>query len=491
MGSHSEKSLSGSQDDVTKPQAGHGAVVQVPSGAGNEAITWTPREEAKVLRKVDLFLLPTVWIMSLLAWMDRANLGNASIAGLTAELNLTSTQFSLAISTFYFGYIAAVPFAMTILSRTKPSITIPAIMGLWGVVTACMGAMTTFPQLIGLRTLLGALESIFNPGATYLFSNWYRPDEMGKRASYYMSAAQVGGAFGSLIAGGVMEHLEGARGIRGWRWLFIVEGVVTVVASLLAMLTLPDYPTTWRRLSAEQKVIATNRLTQVGIVTAKDGDSSAGKKVSVKEAIRISLSDWRTYGIAIAAIFLCGSLLIVYFYPVLVKGLGYDNPVKAQYMTVPLWVVGFVFSILSGIIGDRIPQHRAIVIVAGLSTSVILAIATCFVFDFTARYVLIAFMTGGVWAAFSGTFALCAELFQDVPPEVRALTLGIMSMASNTGNVYGAYLWPKEHAPKYLLGFGMVAATAGMTSIIFTAMWLKQQQERRAKMRRETQAEGI
>lgn len=251
------------------------------------------------------------------------------------ELDLSSTQFSLAISTFYckstfcscgalhfnsltrsltkqtkVGYIAAVPFVMTILSRTRPSITLPAVMGLWGVVTACMGTMTTFPQLMGLRTLLGALESIFNPGTTYLFSNWYRPAEMGKRASYYMSAAQVGGAFGSLIAGGVMEHLEGARGIRGWRWLFIVEGAVTVVAGFLTMLTLPDYPTTWRRLSARQRFIATNRLKQAGIATAKDGDAAAGKKLGVKEAIRMTLRDWRTYGIALGAIVRFSSLFL-------------------------------------------------------------------------------------------------------------------------------------------------------------------------------------
>lgn len=185
--------------------------------------------------------------------------------------------------------------------------------------------------------------------------------------------------------------------------------------------------------------------------------------------------------------FLVASLLVVYFYPALVKGLGYDNPVTAQYMTVPIWVVGFVFSVIAGWVGDRYPRHRALNIVGWLCMSMVLAIITCFVFNYTARYVFLSFMTGGVWAAFTGTMAFCSELFQDVPPEVRALTLAIMSMATNTGNVYGAYLWPKEHAPKYLLGFGMVAGTAAMTSIIFSAMWFKQRQEWRAKERREAE----
>lgn len=73
MGNQSEKSLSGSQEDVSKAQAGHASVVQVPSGGTEQSLaTWTPEEEAKVLRKVDIFLIPTVWLMSLLAWMDRA-----------------------------------------------------------------------------------------------------------------------------------------------------------------------------------------------------------------------------------------------------------------------------------------------------------------------------------------------------------------------------------------------------------------------------------
>lgn len=183
--------------------------------------------------------------------------------------------------------------------------------------------------------------------------------------------------------------------------------------------------------------------------------------------------------------FLTASLLIVYFYPVLVKGLGYDNPVTAQYMTVPLWAVGFVCSIAAGLIADRTPQHRALLISAWLSSTVILSIVICVVYNFTARYVLLTFMTGGVWAAFSQTMALCAELFQDVPPEVRALTLGIMSMASNIGNVYGAYLWPKEHAPKYLLGFGMAAGTATAVMIVFSFMWYKGRRDARLKLERE------
>ncbi len=172
--------------------------------------------------------------------------------------------------------------------------------------------------------------------------------------------------------------------------------------------------------------------------------------------------------------FVSATLIMAYFYPLLVRGLGYTNPITAQYMTVPIWAVGFVFAVGSGFIADRIPQHRALYIAGCLSLLAVMAIVTCGVHNFTARYVFLAFMTGGVWGGFSQAAAYIAELFQDKPPEVRAVTMGIMTMAANTGNIYGAYLFPAENAPKHLLGFGMVAATAGCSTIIFAFLWYMQ-----------------
>jgi len=163
---------------------------------------------------------------------------------------------------------------------------------------------------------------------------------------------------------------------------------------------------------------------------------------------------------------------MVYFYPVLVKGLGYTNTVTAQYMTVPIWVVGFVFTIISGFGTDRIPRYRGLLIAGCLLLLMVMAIITCVVYNFTARYVFLAFMAGGVWGAYALIIAYVAELFQDLLPEVRAVVVGLVGMAANTGYIYGAYLFPKEHAPKYLLGFGVVAATAAISSIILIILWV-------------------
>jgi MFS family permease len=145
---------------------------------------------------------------------------------------------------------------------------------------------------------------------------------------------------------------------------------------------------------------------------------------------------------------------------------------------VPIWVVGFVFTISVGFGADRIPQHRTLFIAGSVCILSIMGIATCIVYNFTARYVFLSFMTGGVWGAYSQAVAFMAEVFQDRPPEMRAIAMGIMTAAANTGFIYGAYLFPKEHAPKYLLGFGVVAATGGVTTIIYIFIWSMLRRER-------------
>src|SRR6185295_9599350 len=126
-------------------------------------------------------------------------------------------------------------------------------------------------------------EAGFTSGVTFVFSCWYRPDELGKRASLFITSSLLGGAFGGLIAGGVMDHLEGSRGLRGWRWLFLVEGVVTITISLIAVFILPDYPATCRRLTPEQRTVAVNRLRNVGIIV-NDGTDSR-KKISILNSV--------------------------------------------------------------------------------------------------------------------------------------------------------------------------------------------------------------
>jgi MFS family permease len=190
------------------------------------------------------------------------------------------------------GYLIFGPPSNLLVARLRPSIYLPCLMVVWGTCTCCMAAVKTYPQLLVLRILTGIAEAGFTPGLYFLLSCWYVPKEQGKRGAVVFSAALVGGAFGGIVAGTVTGGLEGAHGIRGWRWLFIIEGVVTIGSAILASFILPDFPSTCRRFTVREKEIANARLTLVGTATQQYSGMPPLGKV---ESITLAVKDWRTW----------------------------------------------------------------------------------------------------------------------------------------------------------------------------------------------------
>lgn len=105
-----------------------------------------------------------------------------------------------------------------VLSRTRPSLYIPFLMLLWGAVAALMALVKTPAQLLGMRFLLGAMEAGFSPAILFIISTWYRRKEQSKRFMTFLSAGILSGAFGGIIAGAIVDSLDGAHGITGWKW---------------------------------------------------------------------------------------------------------------------------------------------------------------------------------------------------------------------------------------------------------------------------------
>jgi MFS family permease len=161
-------------------------------------VRWSKKspEEKKLVRKIDLFLMPTIWVLYLLSYMDRTNIGNAKTAGMAKDLALTDSQYSLAVTTFQIGYVVAGPPSNMILTRTRPSIYIPILMILWGTVVACLATVKTPAQLLGVRFLLGIMEAGFSPAVLFIISSWYRKHEQSKRFMIFLSAGILSGAFG-------------------------------------------------------------------------------------------------------------------------------------------------------------------------------------------------------------------------------------------------------------------------------------------------------
>ncbi|KAF4826883.1 MFS transporter prlL [Colletotrichum tropicale] len=430
-----------------------------------QTITWTEEEEKALVKKIDLFLMPTIWLMYLLSYMDRTNIGNAKIAGMADDIGLSSSQYSIVLVVFFIGYVLFEPPSNMILVRTRPSLYLPFIMALWGVLTCVMSVVKEYHHLIVLRVFVGIMESGFAPGILLIISSWYRRGEQSRRFAVFMSAAILSGAFGGLLAGAITSGLEGAHGIRGWRWLFIVEGVATIGWAGMSAFILLDFPATSTRLTPREREIAVARL-QEDNVTVRNADEKLGKGKSFMLALR----DWRTWGFIFGYMVIVGSSTLSYFYPTLVHGLGFTSTVQAQYMTVPIYAFAFVCTAITGYFGDKIPDHRGLVIAAWLAFSMITSIIVCVVYNFTARYVLLVLMAAGLWASNAMSLSFASSTFGSMDAEVRAIALALMNALGNLAQIYGAYLFPTDDAPKYLMGFGVISGMLGFGTVVYVIM---------------------
>ncbi|KAL4865523.1 hypothetical protein BDV12DRAFT_211025 [Aspergillus spectabilis] len=295
-------------------------------------VTANAAANAALVRKQDMRLVPLCALMYLLAYLDRSNIGNAKIMNADQEKDLltitgtSSYQYSIALAVFLVAYtIFEIP-ANFFLKMIGPSKWFCLLMISWGTVASCMGVIENFGGLMATRFILGIFEAGLAPGLAYYITFWYRANERSIRLAFIYSTATLAGAFGGALAYGI-SHLNMTRGLEGWRWLFIIEGLPSVVCAFIVLFFLPDYPEKSRFLNEEERQLAMARM-------EFNGSKGTAGNMSWAQA-RETLYDLRLYAHYIVYFSKsCPFSSLSLFTPSIVSGLGYSS-VQAQLMTVP------------------------------------------------------------------------------------------------------------------------------------------------------------
>ncbi|OJD23005.1 hypothetical protein ACJ73_05645 [Blastomyces percursus] len=216
-------------------------------GEEESAEMFSAKEAAAIRRRIDFRLIPALGLMYGISLMDRKNVSNAAIAGMRNDLDLLQGyRYSLITLTFFITYVIFQP-PMTVLCRKiGPRLFLPGICLLWGVVIIGFGFTNSWTTMVALRLILGILEAGYFPGTIYLLSTWYLKFEVARRYSVFYLIGSFASALSGILAYGLMQ-MEGVQGIRGWRWIFIMEGVITVAIALIGYLFIVRFP------DAEQK----------------------------------------------------------------------------------------------------------------------------------------------------------------------------------------------------------------------------------------------
>jgi len=203
------------------------------------------------LRKITLRLIPFLFILYIVAWLDRVNVGFAGLQ-MNADLGFSSAAFGFGSGVFFLGYCLFEVPSNLILHRVGARRWIARIMITWGAISVGMMFVRSALAFYVLRFLLGAAEAGFFPGIVYYLSQWYPEAQRARAIAGFMTAVPVSGVVGGPLSGALLS-LNGVLGLAGWQWLFLVEGLPAILLGLIVLVYLTDRPDTAHWLSSAEK----------------------------------------------------------------------------------------------------------------------------------------------------------------------------------------------------------------------------------------------
>ncbi|KAK4952134.1 hypothetical protein LTR10_010054 [Elasticomyces elasticus] len=307
------------------------------------------RIDKALVRSLDLKLIPWLTLLYLVSFLDRTNIGNAKIDGLLEDLHMTGGQYNACLSLFFVSYAGFEPLTNILLKRLRPSVFLPIIMVLWGITMTCMGLVHDFSGLAAARFFLGVAEAGLFPGVNYYLSCWYKRSEIGIRAAIFFSAAALAGSFGGLLAAAIAK-MDGVGGKHGWCWIFILEGLVTVLIGLASYWFVHDFPDDAKFLSDVDRQRVIRRL-------KADAQSSAEHEEFKMSYFWASFKDWKTWSFAVIYMGCDGALYAFsLFLPTIISQLGY-TATTANLLSVPPYAAAAVLTIFIGWLADRTAQR--------------------------------------------------------------------------------------------------------------------------------------
>ncbi|EJT53305.1 nicotinamide mononucleotide permease [Trichosporon asahii var. asahii CBS 2479] len=396
--------------------------------------------------------------------------------GLEEDFNMTSDQYSVVLLVFFISYVLFEVPSNLLIARCRPSLYLSILCVIWGGVSACMAATNNWKQLAAVRFCLGVVEAGFAPGVAFYLSSWYRRYELSSRYAIYYTATAVSGAFSGLLAGLITQHLEGARGLKGWQWLFIIEGVGSSAVGCVTWIFMPDWPATTKFLSPAERQLAAQRLAADGL-----GNTAGGEKTSEWSAVKMAVSDWRVWVLVLLYMLCTGAQTVQYFVPTLVSGLGWTG-YDAQYHTIPVYAAAFVYILVFCFCSDW-RRNKPLFITIAATIGAACFIVTVATTTHIVQYVFLIFGFGAVYAVCPLVLTWVPNVITH-PAEKRAVAIALANALGNSASIYGVFLWPAKDAPRYVPGWSATTVWMALIGVIATvfAIALKRYPEKGAEV---------
>jgi ACS family tartrate transporter-like MFS transporter len=400
--------------------------------------------EDRTRHKVALRLLPFLFLLYIVNYVDRTNLGFAAL-GMERDLGFTDSVFGMGAGVFFFSYMALqIPGALLV-ERWSARKVISACLVAWGALTVVSGLVHTPMQLYAARFVLGAAEASFFPGVVVYLSHWFQRADRAKAASNFMAAIPVSFVVGSPVAGWIISHHW--LGVSGWRWLFFAEGLPALILGVVTFYYLTDRPADASWLEADGRSWLEERLRQER--------APGARRDSAFEALRS-----RSVLMLAAAYFMNNPAAYVFFFwfPTMLKRIAGVSDLRIGMLGAIPFAVCFLVMQLNGWHSDRQRErrwHAGVPLLIATTGWIGLAMGTHSLVSTMVLFTMIAIGT----ASISVFFSMPTEILSQ---SAAAAAVGVISSMGNISSFVSPYLFAyvNTRTGSFTTSFWMIAAVA-------------------------------
>jgi ACS family tartrate transporter-like MFS transporter len=397
---------------------------------------------ALVLAKARRRLIPFLFLLYIVAYLDRINVGFAALQ-MNQALGFSATVYGFGAGIFFLSYVLFEIPSNVILARVGARLWIARIMITWGLVSSAMMFVRSASGFYTLRFMLGLAEAGFFPGIIFYLTRWFPARERARTIAAFMTATLIAGVVGGPISGTLLS-LHGAGGLAGWQWLFVLEGVPSIILGFVVLKVLAERPedATW--------LTPAERATLVACLNDDAGSQR-------RETTRGALSNGRTWLLAIVYFTIPVTLYgIGFFLPQMLKTASGSSDLIVGLLSAVPYAAGAVAMVIVGRHSDRTGERRwhvlvpALVGAAGLALSTMSTGITWSVVTLSIAMLGLASMFGPFWALTTSTMGGVGA----------AASIALVNSVGNTGGFVGPYLLGAINDATHSFALGLLAIAA-------------------------------
>lgn len=311
----------------------------------------SPEFEEATFKKVSGRLIPFLFICYIIAFLDRVNVGFAKLQ-MAPDLGFSDAVYGFGAGIFFIGYFLFEVPSNVILDKVGAKLWIARIMIFWGIISSCFMFVQTEFWFYTLRFILGVAEAGFFPGIILYMTYWFPSSRRARMTALFMTAIAISNVIGSPVSGAIMQYADGLNGWRGWQWLFLLEGIPSVIIGVLVIFLLDNGPAKAKWLTKEEQDLIIARIKE---------DNEAKKDVGGSHSFMDAFKDGRVWALAI--VYFCGVVgfyAVNFWMPTLVQELGIDKKdfLKVGLISMIPWGIAAFAMVKVGESSDRTGERR-------------------------------------------------------------------------------------------------------------------------------------